>query len=116
MALDLERVRRNIHDAETSDLLDRITAYRQGMEPEAVALIEEELRRRGVSAEDLLAHADQLKRNAIYLSNGTVARCSVCTHPASVRVGGWHYLWGLLPVIPQTFYYCANHAPATKGQ
>ena len=116
MALDLERVRRNIHDAETSDLLDRITAYRQGTEPEAVALIEEELRRRGVSAEDLLAHADHLKRNAIYLPNGTVARCSVCTRPASVRVRGWHYLWGLLPVIPQTYYYCANHAPATKGQ
>ena len=114
MAINLERVRRNIHDAETSDLLDRITAYRQGMDPEAVSLIEEELRQRGVTAEDLLAHADHLKRSAIYLPNGTAARCSACTHPASVRTRGWHYLWGWLPVIPQTYYYCAKHAPSTK--
>jgi len=114
MGLDLERVQRNIRDAETSDLLDRITAYRPGMDPEAIALIEEELRRRGVTAEDLLTHAEHLKRTAIYLPNGTAARCCRCARPASVREDGWHYLWGWLPVIPRAYYNCANHAPATQ--
>ena len=51
MLADPERMKRNIHEADTLDLLDRITAFRQGLEPDAVALIEDELRQRGISAD-----------------------------------------------------------------
>jgi hypothetical protein len=115
MSPDLERVKRNIHDAGTSDLLDRITAFRQGMEPDAVALIEDELRKRGVTTEDVLAHADELTRRAIHLPDGTAARCLSCQRPAVVKVPGWHKLWGKVPIFPRTNYFCANHAPSAGG-
>src|SRR5439155_17417214 len=115
MSLDLERVKQNVHEAETVDLLDRITAYRHGMEPEAIALIEDELQRRGVSAEDVQAHAEHLKRDAIYDHEGTAFRCAVCNRPAVTRVWGWHRLWGLLPLVPRPYYYCALHQPTTPG-
>ena len=47
--LDLDRVRANVGKAATADLLERVTVYRDGMEPAALDLIETELRRRGVS-------------------------------------------------------------------
>jgi hypothetical protein len=106
-----ERMRRNIHEAETIDLLDRITAFRQDMEPDAVALIEDELRQRGVSPEQVLAHAEQLHRNAIQLSDGSPARCSLCARPAVARAWGWHRLWGVLPLFPRQYYYCPAHRP-----
>ena len=62
METNLDRVRANVQAASTEDLLDRATVYREGMEPEALDLIEAELRRRGVTA---AAHAIPL-----------VARCS----------------------------------------
>lgn len=36
---DIERVRKNVGQATTEDLLDRITAYSEGMESEALAII-----------------------------------------------------------------------------
>src|SRR5262245_49520354 len=43
MRLDLEKVRANARAASTEDLLDRVTVFRDGLEPEAVAVLEEEL-------------------------------------------------------------------------
>ena len=37
-----ERVWQNAREASTEDLLDRVTVYRAGMEPEALEIIEEE--------------------------------------------------------------------------
>ena len=53
------KVLANARAATTEDLLDRMTAYRSGMEPEAVELFEMELRRRGVTPEQIAAHARQ---------------------------------------------------------
>jgi len=113
---DPERVKRNIQDAQTHDLLDRITAFRQGMEPEAVAMIEEELMKRGVASDDVMAHWEEAKRDAIYLSDGLPARCSFCARPAVAQRWGWHFAWGrILPVFrPRHYYYCADHEPAAK--
>lgn len=55
---DAGRVAKNAQEAPTEDLLDRVTVYRGNLEPEAVGIIEEELRQRGVSAADVAAHAD----------------------------------------------------------
>jgi hypothetical protein len=111
MRFDAERVRRDISQAETSDLVDRITAYRQGMEPEAVEMIEEELRRRGITAEDILARADNVQRAALSGDDGTAARCSFCNRPAVARRWGWHRLWGVVPLFPRAYFYCAMHQP-----
>ena len=43
MTIEHERIRDNVHKADTEDLLDRATVYRAGMEPEALEIIEEEL-------------------------------------------------------------------------
>ncbi len=53
MELNLERVRQNAHSASTEELLDRVTVYRNGMEPAAIEVIEDELARRGVSEEQI---------------------------------------------------------------
>lgn len=50
MDWDADRVRANARQAPTEDLLERVTVYRSGMEPEAVEIIEAELRRRGICA------------------------------------------------------------------
>jgi hypothetical protein len=81
------------------------------MAPEAIVLIEEELVRRGVSAEDVLAHAEHLKREAIFLPDGTTARCARCERPAVARIWAWQRWWGWLPIFPRWFYYCAEHRP-----
>jgi hypothetical protein len=113
MRYDLERVKRNIKESQTVDLLDRITAYRAGMEPEAVVEVEDELRRRGVSAEDILAHAERWQREAIRDAGGLPARCSLCSRPAVAQGWGWHRVWGILPLFPCRYHYCADHQPTS---
>ena len=49
LPFDLDRVRKNVEEATTIDLLERATVFREGMELEALELIETELRRRGIS-------------------------------------------------------------------
>src|SRR5262249_15170892 len=110
MRIDLERVRKNVREAGTEELLDRITAYRAGMEPAAIEIIEAELDRRGVGEAQIREHAD---RRASALQRGGVARCcSFCERPAVVRRWGWHRLWSKLPIFPRLFWYCDVHQKA----
>jgi hypothetical protein len=109
MRFDLERVKRNIRQADTEDLLDRVTVYRAGMEPEALAVIEEELRARHVLPEEVEAHAERRRQETNLLPDGTVRRCSFCHRPAVAEGWGWHRLWGRLPIFPRFYYYCAEH-------
>src|SRR5690242_38547 len=103
MRFDPERVRQNARQATTEDLLDRVTVYREGMEPEALAIIEQELHDRGVWAEHIEAHAEQRSRTAIPREDGTATPCSYCERPAVDEGWDWHHLWGLLPVFPRYF-------------
>jgi hypothetical protein len=112
MHWDAERVRANVHRSSTEDLLDRVTVYRAGMEPEALGLIEEELHHRGVRAADVEAHAARREEQAFLLPDGMAAPCSFCRRPAVAHGWDWHRLWGYLPVFPRRFYYCAEHCPA----
>jgi hypothetical protein len=109
LRLDLARVEENARAAETEDLLDRATAYRDGMEPAALAIVEEELSRRGCDAARIAAHAaegaDVLRR-----ADGVALRCSFCPRPAVSRGWAWHRMWGLLPAFPRVFRYCRSHA------
>jgi hypothetical protein len=107
-----QRVRENVRKADTEDLLDRVTVHRAGMEPDALYAIEEELRRRGVTAADIDAHARRREEAGLGEEGGLPARCSFCARPAVERRWGWHKLWGRLPVFPRPFWYCATHRPA----
>lgn len=111
MHLDLKAVAANIRRSETEDLLDRITIYRQEMEPEAVALIAEELLRRGIGPELVAEHGRSRDDEALLREDGTVERCELCIRPAVARIRGWHRLWGRVPLFPREFAYCEVHLP-----
>src|SRR5262245_37900636 len=98
MEFDDERVRKNVKEATTEDLLDRITVYRAGMEPAALDIIAAELARRGVDDDEIEAHACQRNYYAIPLADGTAAKCSYCHRPAVAEGWAWHWvspmMWG----------------------
>ncbi|MEZ6139804.1 MAG: hypothetical protein R3B84_04455 [Zavarzinella sp.] len=77
-----DRLAQNIRNAETIDLLDRITAYRLGLEPLAVELIHVELYRRGVSASEIVEHEEKMS-NLILDRTGVARQCARCHRPAS---------------------------------
>jgi hypothetical protein len=111
MFFDLERVKTNVGKATTEDLLDRVTVYRAGMEESALEVIEEELRTRHISANEIDAHAERRRRETSLLPDGTAVPCSFCHRPAVAEGWGWHWLWGLLPVFPRFYHYCSKHRP-----
>jgi hypothetical protein len=123
MDFDPERVRMNVRKATTEDLLDRVTVYREGMEPEAVEIIEGELQDRGVYRDQIRAHAERRAQQVLPLPDGTAAQCSFCHRPAVAEGWGWHWLglmiWGkkrsVFPVFPRYYYYCDAHQPAPKA-
>ena len=114
MRLDLRRVAEYIRRADTEELLDRVTVYREGMEPAALDLMEGELDRRGVTREEIAAHDVRRRQTAIFLPDGTAKRCSFCDRPAVKQARGWHRLFGLVPVFPRLFAYCEVHSTPKK--
>jgi hypothetical protein len=111
MRFDIDRFRANIREAETTDLLDRVTMYRSDMEPEAVDLIETELRSRGIKEEEIDRHAASRETDVIRFADGSAATCSFCPSPAVARGWTWHRVFGLVPLFPRIFYYCEAHQP-----
>ena len=118
-----ERVRQNAKRADTEDLLDRVTVYRDGMEPEALDIIEAELRSRGLGREGIEAHAAK-RQQSLHSAEGLPLRCSFCDRPAVVRRWGWHrvrsrgalaILTAVLPLYrPRRFAYCPEHDAGAK--
>jgi hypothetical protein len=116
MLLDVERMKANVRQAETEDLLDRVTIFRMGMEDTALAYIEDELRRRDVTAADIGEHDHQRRKHLIPLRGGFPARCGECFRPAVECVVDWHWVFGLIPLFRRSFYYCEKHRPETSGE
>jgi hypothetical protein len=100
----------NIRQADTDDLLDRITAYRSSMEPEAIDLIEQELHRRGVTAQQIAEHGEACQRECVFHADGSAKMCSFCRKPAVLEAWGWHKLWKRLPLFPRPMRYCKQHS------
>ena len=115
LEFDAQRVLVNIREATNEDLLDRITVHRVGMEHEAIAMIESELRSRGVSNADINAHAQRRQQEVISSAAGTAATCSYCRSPAVAQGWAWHRLWRVLPVFPRLVRYCERHRPLPAG-
>jgi len=107
---DPEAVRRNAKESTTEDLLDRVTAYRSGMEPDAIPIIEAELARRGLDWADIKRHEAENCAGVLRRPEGFAYRCSFCRRPAVIRRWGWHWLGGLVPILPRIMSYCARHA------
>jgi hypothetical protein len=116
MRFDLRQVAKFIRRADTEELLDRVTVYREGMEPAALDLMEGELDRRGVTREAIAEHDRLRRQTAIMLPDGTALRCSFCDRPAVVRGRGWHKLFRRVPVFPRLFAYCDRHRTPQRGE
>jgi hypothetical protein len=106
-----ERIRANVRAASTCDLLDRATVYRDGMEPEALQLIEVELRQRGVTAAQQADHAAQYL-TVLHDRDESVLFCDYCEHLVPAVWRGWRWYWylGLVPLFPIRVALCARHA------
>ena len=94
MLNEMERVARNVQKATTEDLLNRVTAYRAGMEPEALVLIEQELRRRDVTDEQIEAHLAQAEPEVDVLLAEVVDESTLRLFIAR---WGWTLSWLLAP-------------------
>jgi hypothetical protein len=117
MEFNLKRVAEYIRRADTEELLDRVTVYREGMEPAALDLMEGELDRRGVTRDEIAEHDARRRETAIMLPDGTAMRCSFCDRPAVRQARGWHRLFGLVPVFPRLLAYCEAHMkPQRTGE
>jgi hypothetical protein len=86
------------------------------MEPGALAVIDEELRSRGITALEIEAHAEKRSQETKFHPDGTAVRCSSCHRPAVAEGWGWHRLWGLWPVFPRYFHYCSEHLPRAASE
>ncbi|QVL33129.1 hypothetical protein KIH39_04220 [Telmatocola sphagniphila] len=113
LEFDAARCRTNVRKAETGDLLDRITVFREDLEPGAVPIIERELRDRGIDA--LAISQYEQKRPRIKASAGYVLKCSLCHRPAINQAWGWHKMWGFLPVFPRLMRWCEEHQPRSDA-
>jgi hypothetical protein len=81
------------------------------MEPPALELIEEELRRRGVTAAQQVDHAMQYL-TVLHDRDGLVLYCDYCEYqvPAVWRGWRWYRYLGLVPLFPIRVTLCAEHA------
>jgi hypothetical protein len=116
LAFNRECVLANVRNADTEDLLERVTAYRAGMEPEAIEMIEAELLERGVAAVEIAALEERWRLEGVLLEDGAVAKCSFCPRPAVKQGWGWHRLWGMLPLFPRQMHYCTDHVSDGGGR
>ena len=112
MRLDLRKIAEFIRRANTEELLDRVTVYREGMEPAALDLMEGELDRRGITREEIAEHDAERRTTAIMLQDGTALRCSFCCRPAIIQAQGWHKLFGRVPIFPRLFCAVRDSQPA----
>ncbi len=111
MKLELDRVRANVRGATTEDLLDRATVYREGMEPEALEIIDAELRTRGVTPEAVAAHEQGRAGGLVRGPEGQPRTCVKCHRPATWEGWVWGRLWWVLPLFPRQAACCEEHRP-----
>ncbi len=109
MEFDAQKVLANIRSAAVDDLIDRVTVYRAGIEPAALALIEDELHRRGVKTAEMDAYWQRCRQECLFHADGTAKMCSFCRKPAVAQGWGWHRVLGKIPIMPRYMRYCKAH-------
>jgi len=116
MSIDLKPVAEFIRKADTEDLLDRVTVYRESMEPAAVDLMENELWRRGITPEQMANHAAN-RAGVVRRTDGSAVRCThrdrsrgfFCDRPAMSVRWHWYRIWGKVPAFPWPLPRCREH-------
>jgi hypothetical protein len=111
LTFSIEKCRADVRKAETIDLFDCVTAYREGMDPQAIEVIEGELRRRGVTRAEIDERVEACRRECLFDAAGVALRCSRCRRPAVAEVWGWHRVWRWVPLFPRRLRLCAEHDP-----
>src|SRR5438093_705796 len=99
-----EKVLANARKAPTPELLDRVTVLSDGMEPEAVEIIEAELARRGITPDEIAEHGRFQRHRVIQGPDGLPRPCHRCGRAATHQQTGWHKMWGLVPLYRRKFY------------
>lgn len=116
MDFDLKTVSEFIRKADTEELLDRVTVFRDSMEPAAVDLIEDELWRRGITPDMVANHAAN-RGEVVRRADGSVVRCShrdrsrgpACQRPAASAHWRTFRLFGTVPLFPWPQPRCREH-------
>jgi hypothetical protein len=116
MSFDLKTVSAFIRKADTEELLDRVTVYRDAMEPAAVDLIEDELWRRGITP-DMVANHKANRGEVVRRADGSVVRCGhrdrsrgpTCQRPAASVRWRTFRLFGTVPVFSWPQPRCKEH-------
>jgi hypothetical protein len=88
--------------------MDRATIYRDGMEPEALVIIEEELARRGITGKALAEYNLTMEKDCLRSQEGFVVQCCLCRKPAMAEGWGWYRIFWI-PIIPRRMKLCAEH-------
>ncbi len=116
MKLDLKRIAEFSRRADTEELLDRVTIFRDDMEPAALDLFEGELMNRGITRAELQTHETERLSVVLYTDTGAVARCSYCDRPAVRMRSGWYRVFWRVPVFPRLMPCCTIHAPGEASR
>jgi len=109
--VDIEAIRRFVMNADTFDLLDRVTVLRHEMELEALKLMESELDHRGIEPAMIQDYRAERASEVVFRSDGSIPRCCECDRVAVRKKWGWHRMYGKVPVFPMVKYFCDEHAP-----
>jgi hypothetical protein len=99
----------HVGQMEQAELLDRVTVFRDALEPDAVEVMEAELARRGIGPEEIHQHYRQIKHRVLRDAHGIPAQCSWCERAAVEMREDFHKLWRLIPVAKRIWYYCERH-------
>ena len=99
----------NIHQSHTEDLLERVTAFRAGMEPTAIKMIERELQWRGVTAVQIHDYAEACRRECVFDENGIAKMCSSCRRPAVRGKSGAGICCSVYCRFSRAGRYCKKH-------
>ncbi len=110
MNVDQKTIVERTQASDTEELLDRVTVFREDMEPEAIRIIEAELSRRGFTDDAILAHAKNRCESNIVGDDGSALRCTSCDRPAIVEDRDWFRVFGKLPIFPRSVRYCELHS------
>ncbi|MSR32216.1 MAG: hypothetical protein EXR99_11990 [Gemmataceae bacterium] len=111
MRIDLNKVAGYAQNACTEELLDRVTLWRQGMEADALQILEMELAKRGITFQEVQNHAEQWSGRVARDASGLPLVCKQCPRPATVIGWSWVRILGLLPLFPRRCGYCDTHKP-----
>jgi len=101
-----DRLLINVSTADTLDLLDRVTVFRDAMEAEAVEVIVAELARRGLGPDEIHAHGRLFQHRVLRDDRGLPANCTFCSRAATQTNVDWHRWLGWVPLFRRRFYYC----------